>query len=143
MNDFIIISVLNIFEFEWKIYVIILNDKIKNNDKFFEFDELFKNIEQKKIRMKITNVNFIKHDDENRDRNNIRDKNKNKNRDETKRESNEKKTISKKLNVNIATSNIFTIWNIVFIKILFAIIVIEKIIKKSIAFMKKKKIWEI
>ena len=85
MNDFIITLTFNIFEFEWKIYVTIFNDKIKNNDKVFDFDELFKNIKQKKIRMKITSLNFIKHDDVDRNRNKNRNKNKNRNRDEIKK----------------------------------------------------------
>ena len=97
MNDFIIISTFNIFEFEWKIYVTILNDKIKNIDKFFDFDELFKNIEQKKIRMKTTSVNFIKYNDVDRDRDENRDKNKNRNRDEAKKNENNDRNITKKI----------------------------------------------
>ena len=96
MNDFIIISTFNILEFEWKIYVTIFNDKIKNIDKFFDFDELLKDIEQKKNRMKTTSVNFIKYDDVDRDRNENRDKNKDRNRDKTKKnESNDRNIMLK------------------------------------------------
>ena len=47
-------------------------------------------------------------------------------------------TLRKKSNVNDTTKNIFMIKNIVFTKISFAIILIEKIIKQSTAFTKKK-----
>ena len=97
MNDFIIISTFNIFESEWEIYVTILNDKIKNIDKFSNFDELLKDIEQKKIRMKTTSVNFIKHDDVDRDRNENRDKNRDRNRDEAERDENNDRNITKKI----------------------------------------------
>ena len=62
MNEAITLQFLNDLEFSFKTYLTILNEKIRNDDRFLSFDDLLKNLKNEKFRMTQNDktINYVK-----------------------------------------------------------------------------------
>ena len=60
MKKTIVIITLNNFDFEFEIYLIIVNDKTRNDKKLFVFEDLIKILQKKKLRLNSAEINFNK-----------------------------------------------------------------------------------
>ena len=67
MNEIITLQFLNELEFSFKTYLIIFNEKIRNNDKLFTFENLLKNLKNEKSRMTQNDkmINYVKNKNQN------------------------------------------------------------------------------
>ena len=60
INKTIVIITLNNFDFEFKIYLTIINNKTRNNKKLFKLDAFIKVLQKKKIRLHNVELHFNK-----------------------------------------------------------------------------------
>ena len=60
MKKIIVIITFNNFDFEFEIYLIIVNDKTRNDKKLFDFENLIKVLQKKKLRLNNVEINFNK-----------------------------------------------------------------------------------
>ena len=62
MNEIIILQFFNELKFSFKTYLIILNEKTRNNNKLLTFEELLKNLKNEESRMTQDDkmINYVK-----------------------------------------------------------------------------------
>ena len=60
LNEIIVIIIFNNIKFNFEFYLIIVNNKIKIENKFFDFNTFLKVLQKKKIRLFNVKINFIR-----------------------------------------------------------------------------------